>query len=365
MLCTGCSREIPANSVSCSFCSARVLPGNPLGAMPAPPPPKPITIASKVLLTIGSVISLVLMIFLNAAVTLSSHGSLDGPAGHYFAGTIFGTLLMAGIGILILKKFSKKSHSSAGIFATFCAFAFAWSLLGTISEIAKSRPPFNREVQNHVKELAREGTGQAPISGDQDEFDGVGRSFFADMKQFNDNFRAEVAKTDHSALDAMYSAESYSSDANIVRTMQQLTAALALEDKYASMQPLIQKSKDRLNALTISETSKAEFWKGFEESVEKTLQGRDGVNEKGHVWLQSSIELYKYMQANETSFHVSNNKVIFTSHSSLLGYNERMKTVQAQRKEFLEAKGAFLNIQKERLSQLGLKPSDFDVPEGN
>jgi len=266
------------------------------------------------------------------------------------------------IGVLIYANVNKSKHSAPHLFATTCFFALILSIMSTAGEAGKSSPSSDDAyIKQRIIELAKEATGQATNSGNQNEYDDIFRAFFADIKKFNDDYNAEAAKNDNSAIETMYGAESYKGDENITRVLQQLNAMLALERKYASMEPVIQKTKDRLFASPLSESKKEAFWAGFEGSIQKNLQPRREVFAKEQAWLQDSIGLYEFMQANKKSFHVKNNKIVFISNELLNEYKNRFDKVDAERREFLSARDKFDKVQREGLGQLGLKPSDFGV----
>jgi hypothetical protein len=366
MTCPNCAREIPPGTLICPFCSIQIVSQPPVGV---PPPPRPLaephSTAVNVLAGVGSALCIVLVIALSALATKGMYGSLSSRAFGYFVGRIIGAFLPPVIGLLMFKKASKKKRSPVGLLGVCCVFAFVLALISSASGLSKLRPRSQAELQQRIARLAREGTGQAPKTRNQDEFDEVIRSFFGDLKKFNADYAKEVASNDRSALKGMYGAESFRSDDSIAATLRQLNATLALEQKYTSLEPLIQETKVRLDATSLSQGSKAEFWKGFEDSVRKSLQPREELNATEQAWLKDSISLYEFMRTNERSFYVKEGKIIFASHEPLVEYNERITKVLAERKTFLATKEKFDGAQKASLSQLGLKPSDFQATPQN
>ncbi|HET9802559.1 MAG TPA: hypothetical protein VFP96_04940, partial [Candidatus Acidoferrum sp.] len=170
---------------------------------------------------------------------------------------------------------------------------------------------------------------------------------------------AEVNALDRSAITPLYGAKSFDGDPHISKAIEQLQAMDAVEEKYASMDPLIQKTKERVFASSLSDSEKRDFWSGFEGSFRKSLKPRDDVNTVERTWLKDSIVLYEFMKANEGSFRVKDNKVIFASTDLLNAYNEKLQKADDERKAFLAAKEKFRKFQEEGLGQIGLKPSDF------
>jgi hypothetical protein len=366
MLCPHCSKEIPLGSPACPFCAQQFLSGDPLsavGGLPATTPAAPTVL--KVLSVIGGILCLLIIVSLSAILTRRTHPSMDALAVGFLIGTCIGAFLFPVIGILLYAKFNKRRHVPAYLFGATCGFALLWSFLGIVPQFAKQSPSSPDQIQQRIAMLAKEGTGQARKSGNQDEYDEILRSLFADAKKFNDDYNAEVAANDRSAPDVIYSANSYKNDANISRTLAQLHATLAIDEKYSSVQPLIQKTKERLAASSLSESSKQQFLKGFEGSIQKNMEPRNDLIAKERIWLEDSIDLYEFMKAHEKSFYVKNNKILFTSDDPLSAYNEKFRNVDSERKDFLAARDKFNKAQKEGLGKLGLKPSDFDAPAHN
>lgn len=363
MNCPTCSRDVPPGSVVCPFCSQRILSGDPLGAAVVPPPPKEGSTAFRVLAAISALLSTILVVFLSAVVARRTYGSITSEASGYFIGRIIGAFLFPAIGVLLYKKFSKQRHSSVGLLAACCGFAFVFAVLATMSEFGKPAKFDTGNIEKRIGALAKEGTGQVPSSGNQTEFDPILRPFFADIKKFNNDYMSEVNRLEADAPGVLYSAESFNGDENIARQLKHLRATQDVEVKYASMDSLLQKMKDRLFASDLSEKEKQDFWDGFQGSFKKSLEPRDQVNASEQVWLNDSIALYEFMQANEKSFHIKSRKIIFSSDAILKDYNERIDKVEKERKEFLEEKEKFNAAQKQGLGKLGLQPSDFGAPE--
>jgi hypothetical protein len=368
MLCPKCSKEIPPAFTFCPFCAQAAISGDPLSATaampPLPPPAKEAPLTLKILAVAGGLVCVLIVVLMSLVLTRRTHLTMNPEAIGFAIGTCIGAFLFPIIGVLLYAKFNKKKHVPAYLFGAICGFALLFSFFGIVPQFAKPSVSSPDEIHKRLATLAKEATGQKPVGKNQDEYDDILRGFFADIKKFNDDYHAEIAAADNSALKSLYTASSFSNDANISKTIEQLQAVRDLDEKHASMEPIIQKTKERLFASSMSESAKQEFWNGFESSLQKSLQPREEVNAKEHAWLTDSINLYQFMQANEKSFHVKNNKVLFTGDSLLSAFNEKIGKADAERKDFLAAQEKFHKAQQEGLGKLGLKPSDFDAPNG-
>lgn len=364
MLCPKCSKEIPPAFTLCPFCAQTALNGDPLSAAPTslPPPKKEAPAAPKILCVIGGMVCIILIVWLCAALARKTYPVMNAEGVGYAFGSGIGVFLLPAIGVLIYAKANKKKHEPAYLFGATCGIALLWSFLGIVPQLIKQKTYSQEEINQRVAQLAKEGLGQVPKGKNQDEADDVLRAFFADIKKFNDDYNAEIAANDTSGMKGLYSADSFSSDAKISLALQQLRATLAIDEKFASIEPIINKTKERLRASSISEDWKAGFQNGFEGSLKKTLGPRDEAIAKERLWLNDSIDLYEFMKENEKSFYVKGGKIVFRSDDALDNYNEQVDKVEAERKEFLAAQNKFHEAQKEGLGKLGLKPSDFHTP---
>ena len=376
MFCPKCLQEIPALSAACPFCAHNLAPGEILSARPgthAPPPPFPRpakqSFLSRVpapLLSLITIVGAMLVLMMGYYKTkLWSHGVLTPEASGYFIGGLLTPTLIAWLIVWLTtrKRVPPVPGNHKGVMGI--SVALLVSLLSLSGELSRLRPSSENETRERIARLAKEATGQAPKSAEQGKFDGIIRPFFADIKKFNDDYLAEVNTLDKSAITPLYGAKTFDGDSNLGKAIEQLRAMEAVEAKYASMEPLLQKTKERLFASSLSDEEKKEFWDGFEGSFRKSLKPRDDLNEIERLWLKDSISLYEFMQDNEHSFHVKDNKVVFASTDLLNEYNEKFQKADTERKEFLAAKANFKKLQEEGLGKIGLKPADLGATGHN
>ena len=199
-------------------------------------PEKKAPAALQALSVLGGILCIILIVFFGYAVTRRTHSEMNPEAIGYGIGTVIGVFLIPAIGVLIYAKVNKRKHVPAYLFGATCSIALLWSLFGIVPQLAKQKPLNQGEINQRVAQLAREGIGQAPNAGNKDEFDDLLRAFFADIKKFNDSYNAEVAANPTSALTHLYGADSFSSDANISLTLQQLRASLAIDERKRNRQ---------------------------------------------------------------------------------------------------------------------------------
>jgi hypothetical protein len=368
-------QDVPPSSTVCPFCAHTFAPGEMLperpGARPAPPPFPSSPAANRSfldrfpdwLLTLLTIVGSLLILAIGFYKTKLAPHSSESEKGGYLFGAILGPVLIAWLIVWLAtrKRIPPIPSNHKGVMGiAIVLFVSLISLFGQLKTTYRTRT--DRETKDRIARLAKEATGQAPKTADEGKFDEIIRPFFADIKKVNDDYMAEVNALDRSAITPLYGAKTFDGDHNVTKAIEQLQAMDAVEAKYASMDPLIQKTKERVFASSLSDTEKKNFWDGFEGSFRKSLKPRDDVNASERIWLKDSIVLYEFMKANEDSFQVKNNKVIFASTDLLNEYNEKLQKADGERKDFLAAKARFKKFQEEGLGQIGLKPSDFGAP---
>jgi hypothetical protein len=365
MLCPKCSKEIPPAFTLCPFCAQTALNGDPLShvavqSMPVSPAVSP---AAGALISICVAIGAALLVGMAYLKTrMWSHGNFTPVARGYFLGSLVTPLLLSWLIVWLITRKRNPPMATAKKLGVGVSIAVVWSFLALVGVASSYRSQSEEDISQRIAKLAREGTGRAPKSENKDEYDDILRSLFADIKKFNDDYNADLAAADNSQLKQLYTANSFRNGATISLMLTQLHTTLAVDEKYASLAPVIQKTKDRLAASSMSEDSKAAFLKGFEGSLGTSLQTRNEVIAKERTWLQDSIALYEFMKENGKSYYVKNDKILFKSDDPMNEYNEKIKKVEEERKDFLATQRKFEQTQREELGKVGLKPSDFDTP---
>ena len=376
MFCPKCLQEVPPSSTTCPFCGHNLTPGEllsaPPGARAIPPPPPPVPTVKRSwldsvpagLLNAFSILGAMLVLAMGYyKARIWSHGVFNAEANGYFMGSLLMPTIIAWLIVWLSTRKRNPPMPGAQKGAMGVSIALLVCFISLAGELGSAyRTSTEDETKQRIARLAKEGTGQAPKSADEGRFDEIIRPFFADIKKFNDDYTTESSALDNSAITPLYGAKTFDSDHNISKAIEQLRAMDAVEAKYASLDPLLQKTKERLFASSLSDSEKKAFWDNFEVSFRKSVKPRDDVNASERVWLKDSISLYEFMQANEESFRVKDNQLIFASTDLLNEYNERFRKVDGERKAFLETKHKFEEQQKEGLGQMGLQPSDFNTP---
>jgi hypothetical protein len=291
------------------------------------------------------------------AVTKAEYGSFTSEAAGYVVGRCLGAALLPAIGLWAFVKFGRKSLSGATKFFIVSLVAAFMSLVAAAPQLSKQSTIVTPE---HIGQLAKEAVGQAPVSPDQSVWDGPIRSYFADLKAFNDQYMQEAAAVDKSALAELYSAKSFSSRESIEQILSQLQAVRDVDARHASLDPIFDKLKARLQTVKASDSAKKSFWDGFESSTRKSMEPRTASTEKEMKWLDETIGLYQFTLANLDSYSVQNGKLLFRKGSGLdKEFNDKLHKALDSRKEFADQQKAFHADQRQKLGKIGITPEDL------
>ncbi len=359
MICPSCQRERPESEAVCPHCggSPRLdRPSEPSESIGSSP-------LQRVFAIVGSLVCWVVIITLSYSVTRIAYGSFTAEAFGYFLGRCLASILMAALGVWFYYKRRRRSTTQEHKTLVVSAWAVVLAILATAGSVG-SNTAQRHYLKARVGTLVKEAAGKLPTSPDQSKWDGVGRAFFADITAFNQDYAREAAALDNSALKEMYSPASFEDRGQIKRILAQLRATIALDTKFASLDPILEKMRARVQAVDATDSDKQAFWQGVESSAREILALRTDAAQKEQEWIQASIDLYEFTLANKSSFSIRNGKLIFKTDEMVAEFNTRMNKAVKLRSAFNVASENSRKNQKIKLGELGLEPSDVGNSSG-
>jgi len=238
------------------------------------------------------------------------------------------------------------------------AFAMGFSILASSGSDFSSIGP----TKERVGILAKEGAGLLPVSQDHSVWDSPVRSSFADVADFSRRYREETSQLDQSALGGLYSAESFRDSKQMEKVLTQLHALLALEEKYASLDPIFERNRARIRSVDAPDSAKDRVLAAVNSSAQKGLANRSALYAKEKAWIQSSIDLYEFTLAKRASYALRDGKLVFKDQTVMSEFNQRLKDALGRKADTLQAKEDFDKLQKEGLREFNLQPSDMGFP---
>jgi hypothetical protein len=361
MICPNCAREIVPQP-ACPHCQWAIP--NPQGS---PPPGDAFQPAKKVsalaslktpALIVAALLAWALILGLNYLRAMMWAGVMNAESFGYMIGGCLTSLFLGWLVIFLTEKGRHKKFAPAVRRFDISLVALAFSFLafaGGSQQSGTGRGDVKRQMGNLIKEAA----GKQPQSANAHWWDGPSRDFFHDIIVMNEQYTAEVAKLDQSALKNLYSSGSYSRKKGMDEIVTQLQSALAVDQKYSSLDPLLQAVEKRVQAADAPEVEKEGFLKGLKESAAKTLAPRNETFRTEKNWMEATIDLYQFTIDHSSEYSVRGGKLYFQNAAAQEGFTSRQSKALALQEEFLKAQHGAEAVQKSVQGEFGVTPSDF------
>jgi hypothetical protein len=365
MFCTTCGSELGVEG-GCSHYTALTQSANSVALNGDPFLPLRPTISrwKIVVLTLPSVALCIAVIFLNYLRAMRWAGIINAEStGYMLSGIVLGYLLGLFVMWVVGTLRVQKLHPAWRHFGIGCvAVLFSVFVLGGES----ARPQMSRQEINHqvgglFKEAASGKT--TGLGGDTHWWGGPTREFFQDILDMNRQYATDVASLDNSAIKNLYSPESYDGKAHMEKVVAELQEAITVDERYASLDPIMKKMEERIARTDISESDKQAFLRGMKNNAQASLAPRNRMFQAEQVWMQRTIELYQYMAAHSTEYSIREKKLYFQNAATKDEFSSRQSKAIALHKDFLDAKSAFLSSRTSNLEKLGLSASDLPQTE--
>lgn len=363
MFCTSCGSELSPQG-QCPRCASSV-PADaslPTGDAFVAAPPEPAASGWKTAaFVVLSLPLFALVLFLNYLKALRWAGVMNAESFGYMIGGILVSVALGFLTMFLVRKARGRKVHPASKALGIAGVAVLFSFIGLAQEIA-SRPAKNGDTNHQIGDLLKEAAGTKPTGKDAEWTDSVLRDFFRDILEMNQKYSAEAAALDSSAIKDLYSVESYRGKTRMEKTVAQLQAALAVDEKYASLDPILKKLADRIASADVSETEKQQVLQAMKASAEKSLAPRNELLRTEEAWMKSTIDLYNFTIAHSSEYSVKNHKLYFRNDAARESFTSQQSQSIVLHKDFLKAKAAFEQSRKDKMQQVGVSPSDL-TPE--
>jgi hypothetical protein len=311
------------------------------------------------LFTILAILLLALVVGLNYLRALHWAGVINAESFGYLMGGVLMSLLLGLLAMFVVEKVRRKKTAPASKTLGVVSVALLFSMLAFTGEMASRHGGLGSNAYHQAGDLLKEAAGKQPVSKDANWWDAPTRDFFHDILQMNQSYSAEAAALDSSAIKDLYSSSSYGGKVHMEMVISQLEAALAVDEKYASLDPLVKKMDDRLAAVNVSEGEKQAFSRGLKNSLEKSLAPRKELLRTEEVWMKSTIELYAFVIAHTNDYSIRDNKLYFRNDAVRDEFTSQQSKAIALHNDFLKAKSAFEESRKSKMNEMGVAPSDL------
>jgi hypothetical protein len=362
MICPNCAREIVPQTV-CPLCQWTIP--TPSGSPPpgdAFQPAKRQSFLSRLktpVLVVCTLLTWALLLGINYLRAIHYAGAMNAHAAVYMISGILTELLLAWLVIFLVDKARHKDTSAAAKVFRIAYVAVFFSMLSFTGSIRDSGTDATADAKRQMGNLLKEAAGKQPQTANTHWWDGPSRDFFHDIMVMNQQYSAEMAQLDQSALTNLYSPGSYSSKKGMEKIVAQLQASLAVDEKYASLDPFLKSVENRVRSADAPDSEKEEFLKGLKESTSRNLAPRNETFRTEKNWLEASVDLYEFTAAHSSEYSVRAGKLYFRNAAAQEGFTSRQSKAISLRAEFLKAQHLAEVAQKNALGELGVSPSDF------
>jgi hypothetical protein len=364
MICPNCTREIVPQAI-CPHCQGAI----PNLADATPPgdaflPAKRQNALARLkrpALVLTTLLAWPIILEINYIRAMRWAGVMNAESSGYMIGGCLTALFLGWLTIFLVDKGRHKKSSPVVRSFGISLVALVFSFLALAGSKPESGIGGKGELKRQVGNLIKEAAGKQPHSANTNWWDGPSRDFFHDIIVMNEQYTAEVAKLDQSSLKNLYSPGSYSSRKGMGKIVAQLQAALAVDQKYSSLDPILQAVENRVRSADAPDAEKEGFLKGLKESANRSLAPRNETFRTGKNWMEATIDLYQFTIDHSPEYSVRGGKLYFQNTVTQEGFTSRQSKALALREEFLKARHEFKDLQKGKLEEYGVSRADLNA----
>ncbi|HEX4604524.1 MAG TPA: hypothetical protein VH724_11045, partial [Candidatus Angelobacter sp.] len=315
--------------------------------VPAPPPEKIMSMAAKISIAIVGLL----------AVAFALAGPIpDLPNEAQVIGFKFGRL-MAGIlfpFIIAYPIAGRKKARNPNLFAgLFCGIGL-FVLLANLAGSAGSLQP--ETTDQKLSRLMREAAGLQPVRKSlfgEPKIDAKMRVLFKDLVTVNKEYQQAVDKFDVSSTARLATPQSFADPDSVAGALQVLHSAYELDAlQEQRMQKILDDFKHGFDDLSPSD--REAMLNSFSAGLTQVMPARKRAISMEKAWIDAMDDVYGYAQAHHSVFNLVEGHLQIADNAVREEFNLRVRTLNARRTEFVQAKSAFDQMQGESYKRLGL-----------
>lgn len=221
--------------------------------------------------------------------------------------------------------------------------------------------------QQRIGRLMREASGVQPIkkaffSRDQ-QFDDTFREQYKNLIQANRDYMDAVKHADMSATRQLGTPESFADPTSFADGLKELHALYDLDmGQERKVREIVANIRQAIETGNWSASDREGMMKGFEQGLAEPLAKRQRVVSAEQAWIQSIDDVYDYATSNHSVFVLNNGQIAITDDQVLNGFNSKVRTMNARRNEFMQAKRDFDQWQAQLFQKMGVTSKDVGIP---
>ena len=253
----------------------------------------------------------------------------------------------------------QRKRSQALVVTLAVAFAVVVFL---VSKINHENP------DQRIGRLMREAAGLQPVhesffSGDR-HFDDTFREQYRNLFQANKDYIEASGKLDLSATATLGTPDSFADPSIATEGLKQLHAAYDLDRaQEEKVQQFVHNIEQALATSDWASSNRQAYEAGFKQGMVEPITRRKRATSAEAEWIQSVDDTYAFAQDNHAVLSSNGGQLRITDEEVRQAFNLRIRTMNARRTEFLQAKQDFEQWQAELFKKMGVNSKSFGLPK--
>ena len=270
----------------------------------------------------------------------------------YRVGTFLGALVLP---LLIAYPIAgRRNARNPNLFAgLFCGIGLLVILANTASSLSKFQP---ETTDQKVGRLMREAAGLQPVRKSffsEDKADTKMRDLFKQIIVINKDYQTEVDKFDVSATASLNTPESFANPDSAAEGLRQLRGAYDLDARQEQrMSAALENFRHGFD--DVSSAERDSMLKGFNQGLARIMPTRQRAVTTEKAWVDALDDIYGYARTHQSQFRMAGGHLQITDGETRQEFNSRIRTLNAARQEFLQAKSDFDRLQGQTLQKTGV-----------
>jgi hypothetical protein len=248
------------------------------------------------------------------------------------------------------RRKARNPNLFAGLFCGLALFFLLGSAAGSIKV---------ETTDQMLGRLMREASGLQPVRKSffkEDKTETQMRNFFKGVIDINKEYQRSLDALDTSQTKKLNTPESYADPDSVTEALRQLHAAYNLDAlQEQRLTELLEKFKQGVDQLPASE--REQMLQGFDQGLAQALPPRQRAVAAEKAWIDALDHVYAYAQSYHSAFVVANGHVGVRDDGIREEFNSRIHAMNARRADFLQARAALEQMQRQTLERIGLTRS--------
>jgi hypothetical protein len=281
-----------------------------------------------------------------------------------FFGRCAGSFVFPAVGVFLYYKLRNRHVPDAKKLMLISTWALLPTFLGLRQAMQQNPTGLSTGQLRHEADLLRYSDHKASDTMAKDKWDRASLQFYSDLRAFGQQYISDISKTE-ADVPKLLTIGSFRDAATITNESSRIQALLQINQKYASLDPLLDKMKGYVDALDATAEDKRKFLEGFNSGARPFLRQRSATSRLERTWLLSSAELYKFALAHKNEYSLEDKNLRFHNDRTLEIFNAKLAEARSQYSDFLRAYHTLQLSQDAAPRQVGLQRSDLLTPKHN